>query len=157
MNRSLRVAVLILAAGIALAGNSPAWAQAPSSRPGQRSAPPPPAAPAPPPAPTPLETLPPYEPQFMRLAEIMGALTYLRDLCGAKDGAKWQAKMDALLQAENPSEARRERLAGAFNRGFRAYEVTYRACTDNARVIVDRFLDEGGRLAREISGRYSGG
>ncbi len=111
-------------------------------------------APAPP---APAEAVPPYEPQLMRLAEIMGALTFLRDLCGARDGQSWQARMNALLEAENPSDTRRERLAGAFNRGFRGYEVTYRSCTPNAEAVVERFLDEGARLTRDITSRYSGG
>jgi uncharacterized protein (TIGR02301 family) len=65
--------------------------------------------------------------------------------------------MSALIDAEAPSEARRERLAGAFNRGFRGYQVTYRACTPNAEIAMGRFLDEGGKLARDIAGRYGGG
>jgi uncharacterized protein (TIGR02301 family) len=115
-------------------------------------------APTPPPAPPPqLENLPPYEPQLMRLSEIMGALAYLRDLCGAQDGAAWSARMNALIEAEAPSEARRERLAGAFNRGFRGYQVTYRTCTANAQTAMERFVAEGGRLSHDITGKFGGG
>ena len=111
---------------------------------------------APPPAPQ-LENLPPYEPQLMRLSEIMGALAYLRELCGARDGAAWQARMNALLEAEGSSETRRERLAGAYNRGFRGYQATYRTCTDNAQTAMERFLAEGGRLSHEITAKFGGG
>ena len=117
----------------------------------QKAVPPKPAAVAPA---APVEPPPPYEPQLMRMAEILGALAYLRDLCGDRDGEQWRAKMAAVIEAEAKTDARRDRLAGAFNRGFRGYEVTYRACTDNARTVMTRYLDEAGKLARDISGRY---
>jgi uncharacterized protein (TIGR02301 family) len=116
------------------------------------SAPPPKtAAPAPAAAPEP----PPYEPQLLRLSELMGALSYLRDLCGLGDGAKFRAEMTALLESDPEISARRDVLAGAFNRGFRDYELTYRTCTPIADAIVTRFLDESSRLAAEVANRYS--
>lgn len=99
---------------------------------------------------------PPYEPQLMRLSEIMGSLAFLRELCGARDGETWRARMEALLEAEVATEPRRERLAGAFNKGYRGFEVTYRTCTPNAEIIIGRFLQEGGRITRDISTRFSG-
>jgi uncharacterized protein (TIGR02301 family) len=97
--------------------------------------------------------LPPYEPQILRLAEILGALAYLDDICGSKDD--WRAKMQELLQAEAKSEDRKERLAGTFNRSFHDYEQNYQACTPNAQIVISRFLAEGGKLAREIVGKFS--
>lgn len=97
---------------------------------------------------------PPYEPQLLRLSEILGALAYLRDLCGAKDGDEWRAKMASLLEAEAKAGPRRQKLAGAFNRGFRGYETTYRSCTPNAESAISRYVQEGGRLAHEITYRY---
>lgn len=97
---------------------------------------------------------PPYEPQLLRLSEILGALSYLRDLCGAKDGDDWRAKMSSLLEAEAKTRPRRQKLAGAFNRGFRGYEITYRGCTPNAELAISRYLEEGGRLAHDITYRY---
>ncbi len=97
---------------------------------------------------------PPYEPQLLRLSEILGALSYLRDICGARDGDAWRAKMASLLDAEAKTQTRRERLAGAFNRGFRGYEVIYRTCTPNAETVIGRYLTEGERIARDISYRY---
>jgi uncharacterized protein (TIGR02301 family) len=99
---------------------------------------------------------PPYEPQLLRLAEILGALSYLRDICNARDGDAWRGKMSTLLDAEAKTQTRRERLAGAFNRGFRGYEVIYRTCTANAETVIARYLSEGGRLARDINYRYGG-
>ncbi|MBV8848144.1 MAG: TIGR02301 family protein [Methylobacteriaceae bacterium] len=97
---------------------------------------------------------PPYEPQLLRLSEILGALSYLRDICAAHDGDAWRTKMSTLLDAEAKSQTRRERLAGAFNRGFRGYEVIYRTCTPNAETVISRYLNEGGRIARDINYRY---
>lgn len=115
-------------------------------------------APAPTQAPAPQEAPPPpYEPQMLRLAEILGALSYLRDLCGPKDSDIWRNNMRALMEGEAQTEARKERLAGAFNRGFRGYEVLYRSCTPNAVTIIDRFLSEGEKLSNDLSNRFGGG
>ena len=114
------------------------------------------AAPAATPTPAPIDTPPPYEPQLLRLAEIIGALAYLRDLCGDGDGDAFRAKFTSLVETEGDTEARKDALAGAFNRGFRDYELTYRACTPTARDIVTRFLDEAGHIARDVANRYAG-
>ena len=96
----------------------------------------------------------PYDPELLRLAEILGALTYLDELCAANPPGDWRAKMQALLEAEAKTEARKERLAGGYNRGFRDYERIYRLCTPNAQAIISRFLAEGGRIAHEVVNRY---
>lgn len=106
--------------------------------------------------PEPAPGAPLYENQLLRLSEIMGALAYLRDLCGDGDGAEYRARMTALLEAEATAPERREKLAGAYNRGYRGYETTYGQCTSNARAAITRFVAEGGRLARDISDRYGG-
>jgi uncharacterized protein (TIGR02301 family) len=102
------------------------------------------------------EPPPPYEPQLLRLSEIMGALAYLRDLCGAPDADAFRAKMAALLEVEAKTDARKERLAGAYNRGFEGYALTYRACTPAAHEIVARFLDEAARISKDLANRYGG-
>jgi uncharacterized protein (TIGR02301 family) len=107
------------------------------------------------PAPAP-EPPPPYEPQLLRLSEIMGALTYLRDLCGERDAEAYRAKMSALLSVEGTTDARKERLAGAYNHGFQGYALTYRACTPAARVVIARFLDEAARVSKDLANRYGG-
>lgn len=106
-----------------------------------------------PPAPS---TAPPYEAQLLRMAEMMGALAYLRDLCGANDGAQFRSKMKSLLGAEGVSESERDLLAGAYNRGFEGYRLNYRTCTPAAGEIVARYLAETARLAAEVASRYGG-
>jgi uncharacterized protein (TIGR02301 family) len=107
-------------------------------------------------APAPEPPPPPYEPQLLRLGEIMGALTYLRDLCGEHDADTYRAKMSALLAVEATTDARKERLAGAYNHGFQGYALTYRTCTPAARVVIARFLDEAARVSKDLANRYGG-
>lgn len=97
---------------------------------------------------------PPYEGELSRLAEILGALHYLRPLCGAQEGGRWRGEMQALIEAEAPTPARRGRMIASFNRGFSTYEQVYRTCTDAAGLAIHRYLDEGARLSREIATRY---
>ncbi|AMJ61194.1 TIGR02301 family protein [Bosea sp. PAMC 26642] len=115
-----------------------------------------PAAPAQPPAPPPEPPPPPYEPQLLKLAEIMGSLAYLRTLCAAPEAENWRQRMAALLEAEGRTPMRRDRLTSAYNRGFRAYAATHRACTDGSQEASSRLAAEGERLARTLAGRYGG-
>jgi len=97
----------------------------------------------------------PFDGDLMRLAEILGALHYLRDLCGAREGNKWRDQMSALLDAEAQSGDRRNRLVANFNNGYRDFKRTYRSCTPAATLAVRRYLDEGARISREITARYT--
>ena len=90
----------------------------------------------------------------MRLAEILGALTYLRDLCGNGDADQWRARMQTLLDAEGTPASRKDRLAGAYNRGIEGYSLSYRTCTANAHVVIARFVEEGSRIAKAVENRY---
>ena len=114
----------------------------------------PPAAAAPSTPPTPTERPPPYEPQLLRLAELTGALAYLRDVCGARDGDQFRARMAKLLEAEGISDTRRDLLAGAYNRGFRDYQTSYRVCTPVADQVIARLLSETAKLASELASRF---
>jgi uncharacterized protein (TIGR02301 family) len=97
----------------------------------------------------------PYEADMQRLAEILGALHYLRAICGANEGQTWRNEMQALVDAEAPGGDRRERLIGSFNRGYRGFQQTYRTCTPAANLAIRRYLDEGAKIARDITARYA--
>jgi uncharacterized protein (TIGR02301 family) len=102
-----------------------------------------------------VETVPPpYDGEMSRLAEILGALHYLRPLCGADDGARWRGEMQNLIEAEQPPPDRRDRMIASFNRSYVAYEYSYRSCTPAASLAIRRYLDEGVRLSREIATKY---
>ena len=134
-----------------LASPSPAPAQ-PARRPAQQQ----PAKPAEPPPPPPEPPPPPYEKELLRFSEVIGSLSFLRGLCGAPDASEWPKRMQALLEAEGTTQGRRERLAGAYNRGYRGYALTYRTCTSSAGEATARFLAEGDRLSRSLASRYGG-
>jgi uncharacterized protein (TIGR02301 family) len=141
----LRAALLLL---LLLA--APAMAQQ-----GQRPAATPPAPPAVAATPPVPERPVPYEPQLLQLAEILGALAHLTDLCTPQDSGGWRTRALELLEAEGTSPARRERIAGAYNRGYRGWQAMHRRCTDHARLAIERYLSEGQALARDITSRYS--
>lgn len=97
---------------------------------------------------------PAYEPELLRLSEVIGALAFLRDLCDAPDAAQWPARMQTLIDAEGETNA--ERLAGAYNRGYRAFAITYRVCTPAAERAIAGYLAEGERLSRSVARRFGG-
>ncbi len=134
-----------------------------------RSRPTRPPEPAPVPAPPPGNDLPPIEPQaelpppppppddrpyddkLLRLAEILGALHYLRELCGADEGQLWRKQMEGLVQSEGTTAVRRARLVNAFNDGYRGFRRTYRNCNQSATIAIDRFTDEGAKIALALA------
>ena len=97
----------------------------------------------------------PFEADLMRLSEILGALQYLRALCGANEGQKWRDEMQALIEAEAVTPDRKNRMVANFNRGYRSFQQAYRTCTPAANVAVRRYLDEGAKISREITARYT--
>ena len=97
----------------------------------------------------------PYDRDLQRLAEIMGALHYLRAVCGSNEGQLWRNEMQSLVDAEAPAGERRDRMVASFNRGYRGFQQTYRTCTPAAGVAIRRYLDEGARIARDITARYA--
>jgi uncharacterized protein (TIGR02301 family) len=97
----------------------------------------------------------PFDADLARLGEILGALHYLRAICGTNEGAKWRNEMQALLDAEAPSGDRRRKIVASFNRGYRGFQQTYRTCTPAADLAIRRYLDEGAKIARDITARYA--
>jgi uncharacterized protein (TIGR02301 family) len=126
LRRLLRTAALT--ASIALAAASPARAEAAAA---------------------------PFDGSLQRLAEILGALHYLRNICGANEGLKWRNEMQSLVAAEAPGGDRRSRMIASFNRGYRGYQQTYRSCTPAADLVIRRYLEEGSKIAREMTARYA--
>jgi uncharacterized protein (TIGR02301 family) len=97
----------------------------------------------------------PFDGSLQRLAEILGALHYLRNICGANEGLKWRNEMQSLVDAETPGGDRRAKMIASFNRGYRGYQQTYRSCTPAADVVIRRYLEEGSKIAREMTARYA--
>ena len=97
----------------------------------------------------------PFDNDLARLSEILGALHYLRGICNSKDGERWREQMQALVEAEAPTGDRKQRMVASFNRGYRGFQQTYRSCTPAADIAIRRYLDEGARIARDITARYA--
>lgn len=97
---------------------------------------------------------PPYDGDMMHLAEVLGALHYLRPLCGATEATRWRDEMQGLIDAEQPSDARRSQMVASFNRGYQSYAQVYRICTPSAELASTRYLEEGAKLSRDIATRY---
>jgi len=92
----------------------------------------------------------PYDDKLMRLSEILGAVHYLRELCGADEGQLWRDRMRELIEAEGTTALRRGQLTRSFNKGYLGYSRTYRTCTPSAETAVKRFLSEATDLATEL-------
>ena len=97
----------------------------------------------------------PFDNDLQRLGEILGSLQYLRGICGPNEGQKWRNEMQSLIDAEAPSGERRRLIVASFNRGYRGFQQTYRTCTPAANIAIRRYLDEGAKIAREITARYA--
>ncbi len=93
----------------------------------------------------------PYDDKLMRLAEIMGAVHYLRELCSASDGQLWRDRMRELIESEGSSALRRANLTRSFNQGYRSYSRTYSSCTPSAQTTITRFLTEGAQISETLS------
>jgi uncharacterized protein (TIGR02301 family) len=92
----------------------------------------------------------PYDVRLLRLSEILGAIHYLRELCGADEGQRWRDQMREILRVEGTTAIRRARLVNGFNHGYRGYSRTYRTCTESARTAVARFMEEGTLLSQAL-------
>jgi uncharacterized protein (TIGR02301 family) len=89
----------------------------------------------------------PYDEKLLRLGEILGAVHYLRELCGASDGQLWRDRMKELMDTEGSSALRRAKLTRSFNNGYRSYSRTYNSCTGSAQTAISRFLTEGAEIS----------
>lgn len=92
----------------------------------------------------------PYDEKLTRLAEILGAVHYLRELCGSNDGQLWRDRMREIMDGEGTSARRRQALTRSFNNGYRSYSRTYQTCTATAETAISRFLTEGAQLADNL-------
>ncbi len=112
------------------------------------------AAPLPARAEDPGSTAPAYQADILRLSEILGAVQFLRELCGTDEGLLWRDQMQALIDAEQPTDLEKARMIDHFNRSYESYRSVYRVCTDSARLTVDRYQQEGAQIAAEVAARY---
>lgn len=91
-----------------------------------------------------------YDARLMRLAEILGAIHYLRELCSGDDGQTWRNAVDQLVKTEGTTALRRATIAQRFNLGYRSYRRTYRKCTPSANTTIARFFKEAVEISDEL-------
>lgn len=97
----------------------------------------------------------PYDTQLARLAEILGTVHYLRNLCDQGEEPEWRETMQSLLESETADEpGRRSVLTAAFNRGYRSFAAIHVECTPAAVDVERRYRIEGATLATEIAARF---
>lgn len=92
----------------------------------------------------------PYDEKLVRLSELLGALHFLRELCGGNDGMTWRDRMREIIDAEGTTAVRRMKFTRAFNAGYRGFNRSYTTCTPTARTTIERFLTESAELAEGL-------
>jgi len=81
----------------------------------------------------------PYDNKLMRLSEILGAIHYLRELCGAREGQVWRDQMNELIESEGTTAIRRAKLV----KGFERHNMAKPARAAAAKYKLDIFIKIG--------------
>ncbi|EJF87030.1 TIGR02301 family protein [Bartonella vinsonii subsp. arupensis OK-94-513] len=97
---------------------------------------------------------PPYETKLLRLAEILGSLHSLQNLCSTPTN-QWYNYMSALIEAEQPMPQRRTYFYEAFNEAYRAFSENYHHCTQSAIEATQRYIKEGKSLSENLLMHYN--
>ncbi|MET3589460.1 uncharacterized protein (TIGR02301 family) [Bartonella silvatica] len=97
---------------------------------------------------------PPYEEKLLRLAEILGSLHYLQNLCSMPTN-QWYDYMQALIESEQPNPERRAYFYEAFNEAYRAFSANYHRCTQTAIEANRRYIKEGRVLSENFLMHYN--
>ncbi|PIT70908.1 TIGR02301 family protein [Bartonella tribocorum] len=97
---------------------------------------------------------PPYEKKLLRLAEILGSLHSLQNLCEPQT-SQWYDYMNALIEAEHPIPQRRAYFYEAFNEAYRAFSENYHHCTQAAIEANQRYIEEGRTLSENLLMHYN--
>jgi len=88
---------------------------------------------------------------LMRLAEILGSIHHLRNICGANDGPLWRNKMIDMINAANLAPSARKKIITHFNDAYYSARTRYPDCTNDAARKANQLFDEGHRLAKRLS------
>ncbi|WP_336279129.1 TIGR02301 family protein [Bartonella sp. CB175] len=97
---------------------------------------------------------PPYDTKLLRLAEILGSLHYLQNLCSIPTN-KWYDHMATLIEAEKPTPQRRAYFYEAFNEAYHAFSINYHHCTLSAIEANHRYIKEGRSLSENLLTHFS--
>ncbi len=97
---------------------------------------------------------PSYQQDMARLTYMMGALYFLQPLCKKMEN-DWRVQAGELITLEKPTKDRKQRLVGAFNKGFLTYSLLYRSCTPSAKQAMINFLQEAQKSSRYIHTQFA--
>src|SRR5262249_32504778 len=97
----------------------------------------------------------PFDGSLQRLPEVLRPPPYPRRLRRPHQRQEGRHPMHAVVDAEAPGGDRRARMIAAFNRGYRGFAQSYRTCTPAADLVIRRYLEEGSKIAREMTARYA--
>jgi len=97
---------------------------------------------------------PPYQQEMERLANIMGALYHLDELC-LNSTIDWRQEFADLMELDEVDEDRQERLTAAFNNGYLDFSRLHVRCTANAETVTRRFVVEGAEITKNIHTRFA--
>ncbi|WP_455475646.1 TIGR02301 family protein [Bartonella sp. B17] len=92
---------------------------------------------------------PPYDAKLLRLAEILGSLHFLQNLCSTPTH-QWYNHMTTLVEAEEPTVKRRAYFYEAFNEAYRAFSENYHHCTQSAIEAHQKYIKEGRTLSENL-------
>jgi uncharacterized protein (TIGR02301 family) len=98
---------------------------------------------------------PPYELPLIELSEAIGSLAFLTGLCApSPEPNAWQKRMESLIESEGQVVSTREKMMGAYNQGFLAFQTAHRECSTAARTARGLLVRDAARIARNIERRW---
>jgi uncharacterized protein (TIGR02301 family) len=97
-----------------------------------------------------------YEPELLRLAEALGIIAYVSRICDDASAEGWRQRAQQIIDAEGATQPRKDRLAGAYNRGYLGHQAMHRTCTEAARTVIERQIGEARKITQDISTRFGG-
>ncbi|MFP3944804.1 MAG: TIGR02301 family protein [Alphaproteobacteria bacterium] len=89
--------------------------------------------------------------QIQELAEILGRVHYMRNLCVGNEDMVWRDAMMELLRLEEPSRAERKEMTRRFNEGYHAARDRFPECDAKARHEMKRLSSDGARLSSRLA------
>lgn len=89
--------------------------------------------------------------RVQELAEILGQVHYMRNLCVDGEDTVWRDAMMELIRLEEPSRDERREMTRRFNQGYHAARDKYPACDRAARREMQRLASTGARLSSRLA------
>jgi uncharacterized protein (TIGR02301 family) len=88
---------------------------------------------------------------LMRLAEILGSVHHLRDVCGANDGLLWRNKMIDMMNVAKLDPKQRKAMISHFNDAFYDARTRFPHCTSDAAKRANSLFNEAHHLAERLA------